>query len=132
MRVQDQAAASGPSPKKKSNDSKTVQDSVSSLNPQSGNDSLVLENVKLSDKVNHQPSLKSKAAESSASVLLKCSNKGAHQQSNSQQVKSRQNGVAKSTVARQNENNGTHDLENATVSKQSNSNNSVSINESLV
>ncbi|KAL0878204.1 hypothetical protein Bca101_027910 [Brassica carinata] len=105
-----QAAASGPSPKKKSNDSKTVQDS----NPQSGNDSLVLENVKLSsDKVNHQPrnstSPKSKAAESSGAPLLKCSNKGAHQQSNSQP-----NGLAKSTVACQKENNGTHDLDNTT------------------
>ncbi|XP_018449385.2 ubinuclein-2 isoform X2 [Raphanus sativus] len=111
----DQAAASGPAPKKKSNDSKTVQGSVSSLNPQSGNGSLVLENVKLSDKVNHQPSPKSKAAESSGALLSKCSNKGAHQQ-----VKSRPNGLAKSTVARQNENNGTHDLDNATNKSGSN------------
>nr|VDC89074.1 unnamed protein product [Brassica rapa] len=101
----DQAAASRPSPKKKSNDSKTVQDSV-------------LENVKYSDKANLQPrnstSPKSKAAESSGPLLLKCSNKGTHQQSNSQT-----NGLAKSTVTRQNENNGTHDLDNVMVSKQS-------------
>ncbi|CDY40880.1 BnaCnng09710D [Brassica napus] len=103
--AKDQAAASRPSPKKKSNDSKTVQDSV-------------LENVKHSDKANLQPrnstSPKSKAAESSGALLLKCSNKGTHQQSDSQP-----NGLAKSTVARGNENNGTHDLGNATVSKQS-------------
>ncbi|KAL0826012.1 hypothetical protein Bca101_049689 [Brassica carinata] len=103
--AKDQAAASRPSPKKKSNDSKTVQDSV-------------LENVKHSDKANLQPrnstSPKSKAAESSGALLLKCSNKGTHQQSDSQP-----NGLAKSTVARRNENNGTHDLGNATVSKQS-------------
>ncbi|KAF2563501.1 hypothetical protein F2Q70_00016320 [Brassica cretica] len=105
VKIQDQAAASRPSPKKKSNDSKTVQDSV-------------LENVKHSDKANLQPrnstSPKSKAAESSGALLLKCSNKGTHQQSDSQP-----NGLAKSTVARRNENNGTHDLGNATVSKQS-------------
>ncbi|CAN6845576.1 unnamed protein product [Brassica oleracea var. botrytis] len=98
--AKDQAAASRPSPKKKSNDSKTVQDSV-------------LENVKHSDKANLQPrnstSPKSKAAESSGALLLKCSNKGTHQQSDSQP-----NGLAKSTVARRNENNGTHDLGNAT------------------
>ncbi|CAG7893725.1 unnamed protein product [Brassica rapa] len=103
----DQAAASRPSPKKKSNDSKTVQDSV-------------LENVKYSDKANLQPrnstSPKSKAAESSGPLLLKCSNKGTHQQSNSQT-----NGLAKSTVTRQNENNGTHDLDN--VMKRGGSNN---------
>ncbi|KAJ0231670.1 Hpc2-related domain-containing protein [Hirschfeldia incana] len=110
----DQAAASVPSPKKKSNDSKTVHDSVSLLNPQSGNDPLVLENVKhSSDKVNHQ------AAESSG-ALLKCSNKSAHQQSNSQPGKSRPNGLAKPTVARQNGNNGTHNLENATNKSGSN------------
>lgn len=105
VKIQDQAAASRPSPKKKSNDSKTVQDSV-------------LENVKYSDKANLQPrnstSPKSKAAESSGPLLLKCSNKGTHQQSNSQT-----NGLAKSTVTRQNENNGTHDLDNVMVSKQS-------------
>ncbi|KAF8092642.1 hypothetical protein N665_0407s0022 [Sinapis alba] len=108
-RGKDQSATSVPSTKKKSNDSKTVQ---------SGNDSLVLENVKRSDKVNHQPrnstSPKSKAVESSGAPLLKCSNKGAHQQSNSQPGKSRPNGLAKSTVVRQNENNGTHYLDNAT------------------
>ncbi|XP_033141865.1 ubinuclein-2 isoform X3 [Brassica rapa] len=101
----DQAAASGPSPQKKSNDSKTVQDSV-------------LENVKHSAKANLQPrnstSPKSKAFESSGPLLLKCSNKGTPQQSNSQP-----NGLAKSTVTRRSENNGTHDLGNATVSKQS-------------
>lgn len=114
VKVQDQPAASVPSTKKKSNDSKTVQ---------SGSDSLVLENVKHSDKANHQPrnstSPKSKAVESSGAPLLKCSNKGAHQQSNSQPGKSRPNGLAKSTVVRQNENNGTHYLDNAMVSKQS-------------
>lgn len=105
VKIQDQAAASGPSPQKKSNDSKTVQDSV-------------LENVKHSAKANLQPrnstSPKSKAAESSGPLLLKCSNKGTPQQSNSQP-----NGLAKSTVTRRSENNGTHDLGNATVSKQS-------------
>ncbi|KAG2254952.1 hypothetical protein Bca52824_085088 [Brassica carinata] len=109
----DQSAASGLSPKKKSNDPKTVQDSVSPLKVQSGNDSLSLENVKHSDKANHQPrnttSPKSKAAESSVALHLKCSKR-----------KSRPIVLEKSTVARQKENNGMHDQDNATVSRQSN------------
>ncbi|KAF3517848.1 hypothetical protein DY000_02064161 [Brassica cretica] len=119
----DQSAASGLCPKKKSNDPKTVQDSVSPLKVQSGNDSLSLENVKHSDKANHQPrnttSPKSKAAGSSGVLHLKCS-KSAHQQSNSVPGKSRPIVLEKSTVARQKENNGMHDQDNATVSRQSN------------
>ena len=123
MKVQDQSAASGLCPKKKSNDTKTVQDSVSPLKVQSGNDSLSLENVKHSDKANPQPrnttSPKSKAAGSSGALHLKCS-KSAHQQSNSVPGKSRPIVLEKSTVARQKENNGMHDQDNATVSRQSN------------
>uniref|UniRef100_M4DGQ2 Hpc2-related domain-containing protein n=1 Tax=Brassica campestris TaxID=3711 RepID=M4DGQ2_BRACM len=119
----DQSAASGLCPKKKSNDTKTVQDSVSPLKVQSGNDSLSLENVKHSDKANPQPrnttSPKSKAAGSSGALHLKCS-KSAHQQSNSVPGKSRPIVLEKSTVARQKENNGMHDQDNATVSRQSN------------
>ncbi|ESQ27387.1 hypothetical protein EUTSA_v10018217mg [Eutrema salsugineum] len=119
----DQSAASGPSSKNKFNDSKTVQDSISPLKAQSGNDCLLLENVKHSDKVNHQPrnasSPKAKAVGSSGALHLKCSNKSAHQQSNSLPGKSRPNVLAKSTVVRQKENNGMHDLDNATVSRQS-------------
>nr|VDD02329.1 unnamed protein product [Brassica rapa] len=119
----DQSAASGLCPKKKSNDTKTVQDSASPLKVQSGNDSLSLENVKHSDKANHQPrnttSPKSKAAGSSGALHLKCS-KSAHQQSNSVPGKSRPIVLEKSTVARQKENNGMHDQDNATVSRQSN------------
>lgn len=122
-KFQDQSAASGPSLKKKISDSKTVQDSVSPLKVQSGNDSLSLENVKHSDKANHQPrnttSPKSKAAGSSGALHLKCS-KSAHQQSNSVPGKSRPIVLEKSTVARQKENNGMHDQDNATVSRQSN------------
>ncbi|CAH2067715.1 unnamed protein product, partial [Thlaspi arvense] len=114
----DQLAASGPSSKKKSNDSKAEQDSVSPLKPQSGNDCLLLENVKHTDRANHQPrnasSPKSKAAGSSGALLLKCSKKSAHQQSNSLPVKSRPNVLAKSTVVRQKETNGMHELDNAT------------------
>ncbi|KAL0724295.1 hypothetical protein Bca4012_038894 [Brassica carinata] len=113
------AAASGPSLKKKSNDSKTVQDSVSPLKPQSGNDSLSLENVKHSDKANLLrnalgPSPRSKATESSGSLHPKYSNKGAHQQSNSLPGKSRPDVLTKSAVVRQKEN-----TDNATVSRQS-------------
>ncbi|KAF8103179.1 hypothetical protein N665_0188s0130 [Sinapis alba] len=120
----DQSAASGPSLKKKSSDSKTEHDSVSPLKPQSGNDSLSLENVKHSDKANLVrnalgPSPRSKAAESSGALHLKYSNKGAHQQSNSLPGKSRPDVLAKSTVIRQKENTGMQDLDNATVSRQS-------------
>ncbi|KAL0865855.1 hypothetical protein Bca101_044973 [Brassica carinata] len=120
VRTDDQsAAASGPSLKKKSNDSKTVQDSVSPLKPQSGNDSLSLENVKHSDKANLLrnalgPSPRSKATESSGSLHPKYSNKGAHQQSNSLPGKSRPDVLTKSAVVRQKEN-----TDNATVSRQS-------------
>ncbi|KAG2324373.1 hypothetical protein Bca52824_007101 [Brassica carinata] len=112
------AAASGPL-KKKSNDSKTVQDSVSPLKPQSGNDSLSLENVKHGDKANLLrnalgPSPRSKAAESSGSLHPKYSNKGAHQQSNSLPGKSRPDVLTKSVVVRQKEN-----TDNATVRRQS-------------
>ncbi|KAF8103590.1 hypothetical protein N665_0188s0517 [Sinapis alba] len=119
----DQLAASGHSPKKKSKDSKIVQDSVSPLKAQSGNDSLVLENVKHIEKANHQPrnttSPTSKAAGSSGALHLNCSNKSAHQQSNSMPGKSRPTVLAKPTVARQKENNGMNDQDNATVSRQS-------------
>ncbi|KAJ0256559.1 Ubinuclein-2 [Hirschfeldia incana] len=119
----DQSAASGPSLKKKSSDSKTVQDSVSPLKPQSGNDSLSLENVKqhsdnkanlLRNALGLSP--RSKAAESSGAALyLKHSNKTAHQQSNSPLPgKSRPDVLAKSTVVRQKEN-----TDSATVSRQS-------------
>ncbi|CAH8356138.1 unnamed protein product [Eruca vesicaria subsp. sativa] len=119
----DQSAVSGPSLKKKSNDSKTVQDSVSPLKQQSGNDSLFLENVKHSDKPNLlrkalSPSPKSKSAESSGALHTKYSNKGAHQQSNSLPGKSRPDVLSK-TVVRQKENTGMQDLDNATVSRQS-------------
>ncbi|XP_018446906.1 ubinuclein-2 isoform X2 [Raphanus sativus] len=118
----DQSAASGPSLKKKSTDSKTVQDSVSLLKQQSGNDSFSLENVKHGDKGNQLrnalgPSPKSsKAAESSSGGLhLKYSNKVAHQQSNSPLPgKSRPDVLAKSTLVRQKEN-----TDNAIVSRQS-------------
>ena len=114
-KFQDQSAASGPSLKKKISDSKTVQDSVSPLKPQSGND---LENVKHSDKVNllrNALSPRSKAAESSGALHMKHSNKGAHQLSISPLPgKSRPDVLAKSTVVRQKEN-----TDNATVSRQS-------------
>lgn len=123
VKVQDQSAASGPSSKKKSNDSKTVQDSFSPVKAQSGNDPLFLENVKHTDKANHQPrnatSPKSKAAGSSAALHPKCSNNSAHQQSNSLPGKSRPSVSTKSTVVHQKETNGMHDLDNATVSRQS-------------
>ncbi|KAL0702028.1 hypothetical protein Bca4012_058150 [Brassica carinata] len=119
----DQSAASEHSQKKKSNDSKTVQDSVSPLKAQSGKDSLVVENVKHSEKANHQPmnttSPTSKAVGSSGALLLNCSHKSDHQQSNSMPGKSRPTVLAKSTVARQKENNGMNDQDNATVSRQS-------------
>ncbi|KAF3526242.1 hypothetical protein F2Q69_00050127 [Brassica cretica] len=110
----DQSAASGPSLKKKISDSKTVQDSVSPLKPQSGND---LEYVKHSDKANllrNALSPRSKAAESSGALHMKHSNKGAHQLSNSLPGKSGPDVLAKSTVVRQKEN-----TDNATVSRQS-------------
>lgn len=121
VKSQDQSAASGPSLKKKSSDSKAVQDSVSLLKPQSGNDSFSLENAKHGDKANPLrntlgPSPKSKAAESSSGGLhLKYSNKVAHQQSNSPLPgKSRPDVLAKSTLVRQKEN-----TDNAIVSRQS-------------
>ncbi|KAF2609359.1 hypothetical protein F2Q68_00045428 [Brassica cretica] len=110
----DQSAASGPSLKKKISDSKTVQDSVSPLKPQSGND---LEYVKHSDKANllrNALSPRSKAAESSGALHMKHSNKGAHQLSNSLPGKSGPDVLAKSTVVRQKEN-----TDNATLSRQS-------------
>ncbi|XP_013592637.1 PREDICTED: ubinuclein-1-like isoform X4 [Brassica oleracea var. oleracea] len=110
----DQSAASGPSLKKKISDSKTVQDSVSPLKPQSGND---LENVKHSDKANllrNALSPRSKAAESSGALHMKHSNKGAHQLSNSLPGKSGPDVLAKSTVVRQKEN-----TDNAILSRQS-------------
>lgn len=117
MKVQDQSVASGLSPKNKSNDPKMVQNSVSPLKVQSGNDSLSLENVKHSDKANHQSrnttSPTSKAVGSSGA-------KSAHQQTSSVPGISRPNVLGKSTVARQKENNGMHDQDNATVSRQSN------------
>ncbi|XP_056849434.1 ubinuclein-2 isoform X1 [Raphanus sativus] len=113
----DQSVASGLSPKNKSNDPKMVQNSVSPLKVQSGNDSLSLENVKHSDKANHQSrnttSPTSKAVGSSGA-------KSAHQQTSSVPGISRPNVLGKSTVARQKENNGMHDQDNATVSRQSN------------
>lgn len=121
MKVQDQSAAPGPSSKKISNDSKTVQDSFSPLKAQNGNDSLVLENVKHTDKANHQPmnatSPKSKAAGSSFPLHLKCTSK--NEQSNSLPGISRPNDSAKSAVVRQQVNNGMPDLDIATESKKS-------------
>ena len=123
MKVQDQSASPGPSSKKISNDSKTVQDSFSPLKAQNGNDSLVLENVKHTDKVNHQPmnatSPKSKAAGSSGPLHPKCSSKSVHEQSNSPPGKSRPNVSEKSAVVRQQVNNGMPDLDIATESKTS-------------
>lgn len=129
VKVQDQSAASVPSPKKKFSDSKAAQDSkaVPDSFPlskvQNGNDSLFLENVKHTDKANHQPrtatSPKSKGAGPSANLNPKCSNEVAHQQSNSLPGKSRPNVSAKSAEVRHKESNGTHDLVNATVSRQS-------------
>ncbi|EFH63935.1 hypothetical protein ARALYDRAFT_476896 [Arabidopsis lyrata subsp. lyrata] len=117
----DQSAAPGPSSKKISNDSKTVQDSFSPLKAQNGNDSLVLENVKHTDKANHQPmnatSPKSKAAGSSFPLHLKCTSK--NEQSNSLPGISRPNDSAKSAVVRQQVNNGIPDLDIATESKKS-------------
>jgi hypothetical protein len=119
----DQSASPGPSSKKISNDSKTVQDSFSPLKAQNGNDSLVLENVKHTDKANHQPmnatSPKSKAAGSSGPLHPKCSSKSVHEQSNSPPGKSRPNVSAKSAVVRQQVNNGMPDLDIATESKTS-------------
>lgn len=122
MKVQDQSAAPGPSSKIISSDSKTVQDSFPPLKVQNGNDSLVLENVKHTDKANHQPrnatSPKSNGAGSSVPLHPKCSSsKSAHQESNSLPGKSWPNVSAKSTVVCQQENNGMHDLDIATVSK---------------
>ncbi|VVA95585.1 unnamed protein product [Arabis nemorensis] len=126
----DQSAASGPSPKKNFSDSKAAQDSkaVPDSFPlskaQNGNDSLFLENVKHTDKANHQPrtatSPKSKGAGPSANLNPKCSNKVAHQQSNSLPGKSQPNVSAKSAEVRHKEKNGTHDLENATKKRGSN------------
>lgn len=119
MKVQDQSAAPGPSSKIISSDSKTVPP----LKAQNGNDSLVLENVKHTDKANHQPrnatSPKSNGAGSSVPLHPKCSSKSAHQESNSLPGKSWPNVSAKSTVVCQQENNGMHDLDIATVSKKS-------------
>lgn len=124
MKVQDQSVASGLSPKKKSNDPKMVQDSVSLLKVQSGNDSLSLENVKHSDKANHQSrnttSPTSKAVGSPGALHLNSSNKSTHQQTSSVPGISRTNVLGKSTVARQKENNGMQDQDNAIVSRQSN------------
>ncbi|KFK42129.1 hypothetical protein AALP_AA2G214600 [Arabis alpina] len=120
----DQSVASGPSSKKTLSDAKAVEDSKAVQDPfplskvQNGNDSLFLENAKHTDKANDQPrnatSPKSKGAGSSANLNPKCSNKGAHQQSNSMPGKSRPNVSAKSTDVRHKENNGMHDLDNAT------------------
>ncbi|KAG7590449.1 Hpc2-related domain [Arabidopsis suecica] len=119
----DQSAAPGPSSKKISNDSKTVQDSFSPLKAQNGSDSLVLENVKHTDKANHQPmnatSPKSKAAGSSFPLHLKCSSKSVHEQSNSLPGISRPNDSAKSAVVLQQVNNGMPNLDIATESKKS-------------
>ncbi|CAN8234240.1 unnamed protein product [Cochlearia groenlandica] len=122
VKVQDQPVASGPSPKKKSNDSKTEQDSVFHLKVQSGSDSLLLENAKHTDKGNHQPrnatSPKSKAVVSSGGLHMKCINKSANQHSNPLPGKSQPKVLEKSTVVHHKEKNGMHDLDNATISRQ--------------
>ncbi|XP_023643094.1 ubinuclein-2 isoform X1 [Capsella rubella] len=94
-----------------------------SMKAQNGNDSLVLENVKHTDKANHQPrnatSPKSKIDGSSEPLYPKCSSKSPHQQSNSHPEKSRPNDSAKTTLVFQQENSGMHELDVATVCKKS-------------
>lgn len=90
---------------------------------QDANTSLSLDDVKHSDRANHQnrkeASHKSKETESSGALHQIYSNKGLHQQSKSLPGKYPPNVFAEAAVGRQKENNGMHELANAMGSRQS-------------
>lgn len=90
---------------------------------QDANTSVPLDDVKHSDRANHQSrndtSHKSRETGSSSALHQKYSNKSLHQQSTSLLGKSPPNVFAEVTVVRQKENNGMHQLANVTGSRQS-------------
>lgn len=122
-KVQDQSTASGSSLKRKYNVARKTQESPLPFGAQAANTSVSLDDVKHSDRANHQSrndtSHKSREAGSSSALHPKYSNKSLHQQSKSLPGKSPTNVFAEATVVHQKENNGMHQLANATGSRQS-------------
>uniref|UniRef100_A0A1J3DXY5 Hpc2-related domain-containing protein n=1 Tax=Noccaea caerulescens TaxID=107243 RepID=A0A1J3DXY5_NOCCA len=119
-RRKDQSTASGSSLKRKYNVARKTQESPLLLELQNANVSSSLDDVNNSYKANHQSrnttSHKSKEPGSSNALHQKYSNKSLHQQSNSMPGKS---SLVEATVVRQKDNNGTHDLADATGSRKS-------------
>lgn len=120
VKFQDQSTASGSSLKRKYNVARKTQESPLLLELQNANVSSSLDDVNNSYKANHQSrnttSHKSKEPGYSNALHQKYSNKSLHQQSNSMPGKS---SLVEATVVRQKDNNGTHDLANATGSRKS-------------
>ncbi|KAG7597844.1 Hpc2-related domain [Arabidopsis suecica] len=122
-RRKDQSTASGSSLKRKYNVARKTQESPLPFGAQAANTSVSLDDVKHSDRANHQSrndtSHKSRETGTSSALHPKYSNKSLHQQSKSLPGKSPTNVVAEATVVRQKEYNGMHQLANATGSRQS-------------
>ncbi|CAE5958176.1 unnamed protein product [Arabidopsis arenosa] len=122
-RRKDQSTASGSSLKRKYNVARKTQESPLPFGAQAANTSVSLDDVKHSDRANHQSrndtSHKSRETGSSSALHPKYSNKSLHQQSKSLPGKSPANVFAEATVVRQKEYNGMHQLANATGSRQS-------------
>ncbi|XP_010459872.1 PREDICTED: uncharacterized protein LOC104740854 isoform X3 [Camelina sativa] len=111
------STASGSSLKRKYNVARKTQEPPFPFGAQDANISLSLDDVKHSDRANHQNKKdtcpKSKETGSSSALHQKYSNKGLHQQSKSLPGKSLPNVSAEATIVRQKENNGMHELANA-------------------
>ncbi|XP_020867726.1 ubinuclein-1 isoform X3 [Arabidopsis lyrata subsp. lyrata] len=122
-RRKDQSTASGSSLKRKYNVARKTQESPLPFGAQAANTSVSLDDVKHSDRANHQSkndtSHKSRETGSSSALHPKYSNKSLHQQSKSLPGKSPTNVFAEATVVLQKENNGMHQLANAMGSRQS-------------
>ncbi|CAN8292022.1 unnamed protein product [Cochlearia groenlandica] len=119
-RRKDLSTDPGSSLKRKYNVARKTHESPLPFASQDANASLSLDDVKNSDKANHQfrntTSHKSKEGGSSNFLHQKSSNQTLHQQSNSLPGKS---SLVEGTVARQKENNVRHDLPNGKGSRQS-------------